>query len=159
MGNIHLNRKTGNNYPKIKDFVPLANLQDIVFGGWDVYEDNVYEAASRAKVLEVGTLQTLRTELEVIKPMKAVFDKSYIKNLDGTHVKQGATKYALAEMLMDDIAQFQDTRGCDRLVMVWCGSTEKYTEISDVHESLGAFEKGLRPLSNWVSPSSMAHPT
>ena len=100
MGNIHLNRKSGNNYPKIKDFVPLASLQDLVFGGWDVYEDNVYEAASRAKVLEPGMLAALRPELEAIKPMKAVFDKQYIKNLDGTHVKQAATKYALAEALM-----------------------------------------------------------
>src|ERR1700685_2263968 len=94
MGNIHLNRKTGNNYPKIKDFVPLANLEDIVFGGWDVYEDNVYEAASRAKVLESHMLQALKAELEAIKPMKAVFDPTYIKNLDGTHIKQGDTKYA-----------------------------------------------------------------
>src|SRR5271169_3684243 len=88
MGSIHLNRKTGDNYPKIKEFVPLANLEDIVFGGWDVYEDNVYLAASRAKVLEAGILQALRPELEAIKPMKAVFDRSYIKNLDGTHIKQ-----------------------------------------------------------------------
>ena len=153
MGNIHLNRKSGNNYPKIKDFVPLAGLQDMVFGGWDVYEDNVYEAASRARVLEPGMLAALRPELEAIKPMKAVFDKQYIKNLDGTHVKQAATKYALAEALMDDIAQFQDTRGCDRLVMVWCGSTEKYTEVSDVHESLAAFEKGLRENDPRIAPS------
>jgi len=153
MGNIHLNRKEGNNYPKIKDFVPLAGLQDLVFGGWDVYEDNVYEAASRAKVLEPATLQALRPELEAIKPMKAVFDKSYIKNLDGTHIKQGATKYALALALMDDIAQFQESRDCDRIVMVWCGSTEKYTEISDVHESIEAFEAGLHSNDPRIAPS------
>src|SRR6201995_1310997 len=100
MGNIHLNRKEGKNYPKIKEFVPLANLQDLVFGGWDVYEDNVYVAASRAKVLEQHTLDALRSELEALKPMKAVFDKSYIKNLDGTHVKEAATKYAVAEKLI-----------------------------------------------------------
>src|ERR1700760_4943115 len=103
MGNIHLNRKTGNNYPKIKDFAPLASLEDLVFGGWDVYADNVYEAASKAKVLEQHTLDVLRPQLEALKPMKAVFDKSYIKNLDGTHVKEAPTKYALAEMVMDDI--------------------------------------------------------
>ena len=153
MGNIHLNRKTGNNYPKIKDFVPLANLQDIVFGGWDVYEDNVYEAASRAKVLEPGTLNLLRPELEKIKPMKAVFDKSYIKNLDGTHVKTGATKFALAEALMDDIAQFQYAHDCERLVIVWCGSTEKYIEVSEVHETIDAFEKGLRENDPRIAPS------
>src|ERR1700733_1666791 len=89
MGNIHLNRKTGNDYPKIKNFVPLADIKDIVFGGWDIYEDNVYESASRAKVLEAGMLNALRPELEALKPMKGVFDRSYVKNLDGTHVKQG----------------------------------------------------------------------
>jgi myo-inositol-1-phosphate synthase len=153
MGNIHLNRKSGNNYPKIKDFVPLASLNDIVFGGWDVYEENVYEAASRAKVLEPGTLFALRAELEAIKPMKAVFDKSYIKNLDGTHVKEGASKMALAIALMDDMQSFQETRACDRLVIVWCGSTEKYTEVSDVHESLAAFEKGLKENDPRIAPS------
>jgi myo-inositol-1-phosphate synthase len=153
MGNIHLNRKTGNDYPKVKDFVPLANLQDIVFGGWDIYEDNVYEAASRAKVLEPGLLHALRPELEAIKPMKGVFDRSYVKNLDGTYTKTGANKYALAEALMDDIAQFQYAHDCDRLVIVWCGSTEKYTEISDVHTSIASFEKGLRENDPRIAPS------
>src|ERR1700744_5056369 len=153
MGNIHLNRKTGDNYPKIKDFVSLASLQDIVFGGWDVYEENVYLAASRAKVLEQPLLDALRPELEAIKPMKAVFDKSYIKNLDGTHIKEGASKFALAQAVMEDIAHFQDTRGCDRLVIVWCGSTEKYTETASVHETLGAFEKGLKENDPRIAPS------
>jgi myo-inositol-1-phosphate synthase len=153
MGRIHLNRKSGNNYPLVKDFVPLANLNDIVFGGWDVYEDNVYQAASNAKVLESGILQTLRAELEAIKPMKAVFEKEYARNLDGTHVKEAATKYDLAKMLMDDIQQFQETRGCERLVMVWCGSTEKYIETSDVHDSLEAFEKGLKANDPLIAPS------
>ncbi|MHA4810962.1 inositol-3-phosphate synthase [Flavitalea flava] len=153
MGNIHLNRKTGNNYPKIKDFVPLAKLSDIVFGGWDVYEDNVYEAASRAKVLEAGTLQTLRAELEAIKPMKGVFDKSYVKNLDGTHVKSETNKYVLAQAVMDDINRFQYAHDCERLVMVWCGSTERYIETSAVHESLEAFEKGLRENDPNIAPS------
>jgi myo-inositol-1-phosphate synthase len=98
-------------------------------------------------------LEALRPELEALKPMKAVFDKSYIRNLDGTHVKEGASKYALAEALMDDISRFQDSRGCDRLVMVWCGSTEKYIEQSDVHESLSAFEKGLRDNDPRIAPS------
>jgi len=153
MGNIHLNRKTGNNYPKIKEFVPLANLQDLVFGGWDIYEDNVYEAASRAKVLEPAMLQLLRPELEKIKPMKGVFDKAYVKNLDGTHVKQGANKFELAKAVMDDISGFQEAHDCDRLVMVWCGSTEKYTEVSAVHESLAAFEKGLKDNDPNIAPS------
>jgi myo-inositol-1-phosphate synthase len=153
MGNIPLNRKTGNNHPKIKDFVPLANLQDIVFGGWDVYEDNVYEAASRAKVLEPGLLHALRPELEALKPMKGVFDRSYVKNLDGTHIKQAANKFALAEALMDDIAQFQYTRDCDRIVMVWCGSTERYIETAPVHQTIESFEKGLRENDPLIAPS------
>ena len=153
MGNIHLNRKTGNNYPKIKDFVPLASLNDIVFGGWDVYEDNVYEAASRAKVLESHTLDALRPELEKIKPMKAVFDRNYVRNLDGTHVKPLNNRLALAEAVMDDIAQFQEAHDCDRMVIVWCGSTEKYIEPSDVHESIAAFEKGLKANDERIAPS------
>jgi myo-inositol-1-phosphate synthase len=153
MGHIHLNRKDANNYPRINQFVPLASLQDIVFGGWDIYEENVYEAASRAKVLEPGLLQVLRAELEALKPMKGVFDRSYVKNLDGTHVKQAATKYDLARAVMEDISQFQDTRGCDRLVMVWCGSTEKYIEVEEVHEDLNAFEKGLRENDSRIAPS------
>src|SRR5258708_37989256 len=123
MGNIPLNRKTGNNNPKVKDFVPLTNLEDIVFGGWDIYEDNVYEAATRAKVLEPSLLQALRPQLEALKPMKGVFDRDYVKNLDGTHVKQGATPYALAQAIMADIAQFQSAHDCDRLVMICCVST------------------------------------
>jgi myo-inositol-1-phosphate synthase len=153
MGNIHLNRKSGNNYPKVKDFVPLANLQDLVFGGWDVYEDNVYEAATNAKVLEPGLLQALRPELEALKPMKAVFEKEYAKNLDGTHIKTAANKYELAKALMEDMTSFQETRDCDRLVIVWCGSTEKYIETSEVHESLGAFEKGLKDNDPRIAPS------
>ncbi len=153
MGNIHLNRKSGNNYPKIKDFVPLANLQDLVFGGWDVYEDNVYEAAVNARVLEPGMLQALRPELEALKPMKAVFEKEYAKNLDGTHVKTAANKYELAKALMEDMTSFQETRDCDRLVIVWCGSTEKYIEPSEVHESLSAFEKGLKDNDPRIAPS------
>jgi myo-inositol-1-phosphate synthase len=154
MGNIHLNRKTaGNDFPKIKDFVPLADIRDIVFGGWDIYEENVYESATRSKVLEPGMLNALRPELETLKPMKGVFDRNYVKNLDGTHVKQGANKYVLAEAIMDDIAQFQYSRDCDRIVMVWCGSTEKYTEASEVHASLAAFEKGLKENDPRIAPS------
>ena len=104
MGSIRLGKRTEHRFPKVKEFVPLADLNDIVFGGWDVYEDNVFEAASKAKVLEPMLLHAVRPELEAIKPMKAVFDKSYIKNLDGTHVKQGESKQALAEALMQEIA-------------------------------------------------------
>src|SRR5215207_9247361 len=101
MGNIRLGKRTENRYPKIKDFVPLADLNDIVFGGWDVYNENVYEAASNAKVLQQHQLDAIKAELEVIKPMKAVFDHEYVKNLDGTHVKAKDTKYNWAQALME----------------------------------------------------------
>ena len=107
MGSIRIGKRTENRSPKIKDFAPLADLNDIVFGGWDVYEDNVYEAAIHAAVLEKSLLDAVKPELEAIKPMKAVFDKSYIQNLDGTNVKSGATKYDLALQVMEDIRSFK----------------------------------------------------
>lgn len=153
MGNIRLGKRTENRYPLIKDFVPLAPLQDVVFGGWDVYSDNVYEAAMNAKVLDATLLNAIRPELEAIKPMKAVFDKSYIKNLDGTHVKQAATKWDLANEVINDIENFKATNGCDRVVIVWCGSTEKYIEQSAVHETIESFEAGLKNNDLAISPS------
>ncbi|WP_207432331.1 inositol-3-phosphate synthase [Sabulibacter ruber] len=153
MGSIRLGKRTENRYPLIKDFVPLADLSDIVFGGWDVYSDNVFEAAVNAKVLEPMLLHAIKPELEALKPMKAVFDKAYARNLDGTHVKEGANKMELAEMLMDDILNFREANDCDRLVMVWCGSTEIYIEESDVHRSIEAFEEGLRNNDPAIAPS------
>jgi myo-inositol-1-phosphate synthase len=153
MGNIRLGKRTENRYPLIKDFVPLANLQDVVFGGWDVYDDNVYEAAMKAKVLEPALLQAIRPELEAIVPMKAVFDKSYVKNLDGHNIKEAPTKYDLAKAVAADIEQFSKTNGCNRVVLVWCGSTEKYIEQSAVHESIEAFEAGLKNNDPAISPS------
>ena len=131
----------------------LAGLDDIVFGGWDVYEDNVYEAALEAKVLDRPLVELLKDDLQKIRPMKAVFDKNYVRNLDGKHVKTGATKMDLAEQLMDDIRRFKTENGCDRLVIVWCASTEAYIEASDVHQSLEAFEAGLRNNDERIAPS------
>jgi myo-inositol-1-phosphate synthase len=153
MGNIRLGKRTENRYPKIKDFVSLAELNDIVFGGWDVYEDNVYEAASKARVLEPGILNSVKSELEKVKPMKAVFDKSYVRNLDGKHVKTGSTKYELALQIMKDIQDFKEFNNCSRLVMVWCGSTERYIEAADVHQTIDSFEGGLRNNDPLISPS------
>src|SRR5687768_2623056 len=152
-GNIRLGKRTENRFPKVKDFVPLAGLNDIVFGGWDVYEDNVYQAAIHAKVLETSLLEPIKAELEKIKPMKAVFDKDYVKNLDGTNVKEAATKYALALAVMDDIDTFQKVNGVSRMVMVWCGSTEKYIQEADVHQNIYTFEDGLRNNDPLISPS------
>lgn len=153
MGYIRLGKRTEERNPHIKDFVPLAQLSDIVFGGWDVFEDNVYEAAIKAKVLDKPLVELLKNELSQIKPMKAVFDKKYVRNLDGSHIKTGANKMDLALQLMDDIREFKKANNCDRLVMVWCASTEAYTEQSEVHQSLAAFEEGLKNSDERIAPS------
>ena len=153
MGSIRLGKRTEDRYPLIKDFVPLADLNNIAFGGWDVYTDNVYEAAMNAKVLDAPLLQSIKPELEAIVPMKAVFDKSYVKNLDGKHIKEADTKYELALAVMDDIENFREANDCNRIVIVWCGSTEKYIEESDVHQNIESFEEGLRNNDPAIAPS------
>jgi len=153
MSSIRLGKRTENRYPKIKDFVPLADLNDIVFGGWDVYDDNVYQAASHAKVLDQHLLDSVREPLEAIVPMKAAFDRSFVKNLDGTHIKEFTTRLDLAQQVMADIENFKKANNCSRIVMVWCGSTEIYFEESDVHMSLAAFEQGLANNDVRIAPS------
>lgn len=155
MGNIRLGKRTENRYPKIKDFVPLADLNDIVFGGWDVYSDNVFQAAMKAKVIEPMMLHAVKAELEAIEPMKAVFDKTYVANLDGKHIKDEPTKAELAKCLMDDIENFKEANDCSRIVVVWCGSTERYFEPSEVHETVEAFEEGLQNNHPDIAPSMM----
>ena len=153
MGNIRLGKRTENRFPAINEFVPLANLNDIAFGGWDIYEDNVYEAAVNAKVLETSLLQSIKTELEAIKPMKAVFDRGYVQNLDGTNVKTATTKYDLAMQVIEDIENFKLANNCNRVVIVWCGSTEKYTESSDIHSTVDKFEAALKNNDPFIAPS------
>jgi myo-inositol-1-phosphate synthase len=152
MGTIRLGKRTENRRPKIKDFVPLANLNDIVWGGWDVYTDNVYESAMNAKVLEAGLLYAVKDELEKIKPMTAAFDQNYAKNLTATNVKTG-TRYELAQQVIADIQNFKEENGLDRVVLVWCGSTEIYYEASDVHSTLDKFEAGLKADDKLIAPS------
>ncbi len=153
MGNIRLGKRTENRNPKIKDFVPLANMDDIVFGGWDIFEDNAYEAASNAGVIDQQLLDKLKSELSAIVPMKAVFDKKFVHNLDGKNVKSALTKMSLAESLIIDIMEFKQKNHCSRLVMVWCASTEIFLELDNVHKSLKAFEDGLRNNHPQISPS------
>ncbi len=153
MGRIRLGKRTENRNPLIKDFAPIANLKDIVFGGWDIFEDNMYESAINAKVLERSLLDQIKPELEAIKPMKAVFDRSYVRKLDGPHVKKAATKMELAEAVMEDIRRFKEENNCDRLVMVWCGSTEIYIEAGDVHSTVEKLEAGLRNNDPGIPPS------
>jgi len=152
MGTIRLGKRTDDRQPMISEFVPLADLQDLVFGGWDIFEDNAYEAAIKAKVIEKTLLDELKDELSEIVPMKAVFEPKYVKKLNGSHVKKG-TKMELAEALMSDIDVFQKHHQCERLVMIWCGSTEIFIEESDVHGSLKAFEEGLRNNDDRIAPS------
>jgi myo-inositol-1-phosphate synthase len=141
--------------PFIKDVLPLAGLPDLAFGGWDPIGENAFEAACNAGVLSARDLFPLREELEAIRPMPAVFDRRYVRNLDGKNVKRGQTKMDLAQQLMEDIQRFQEARRCERLVMVWCASTEAYAEPSAVHLDLDAFESGLRESDPAIAPSQI----
>ncbi|MDD4602640.1 MAG: inositol-3-phosphate synthase [Bacteroidales bacterium] len=153
MGSIRLGKRTENRNPKIKDFVPLANLKDIEFGAWDIFPDNAYESASKAGVLDQQQLDMLKSELSGVKPMKGVFDQHFVHNLDGHHVKSAPTKMDLAKALMKDIEQFKEEHHCSRLVMVWCASTEIYLQAGPVHQTLDAFEEGLRNNDPNIAPS------
>ena len=156
MGTIRLGKRSDGRTPKINDFVPLAQLDDLVFGGWDIFEDDCYAAAKTAGVLESSLLDQIRPELEAIKPMPAVFDQRYVKRLQGPNVKTGKNKRDLAEQLIADIRNFKATNNCDRLVMVWVGSTEVFMKEGPVHQSLAAFEKGLEASDDAI-PSSMVY--
>ncbi len=153
MGTIRLGKRTDNNCPKIKDFVPLADLNDIVFGAWDIFSDSAYEAALHAGVLEKSLVEDLREQLDSLKPMPAVFSQNYVKRLNGTNVKNGKNKMELAEQIIKDIADFKAEKGCERLVIVWAASTEIYLEISAVHQTVEAFEKGLYDDDVNIAPS------
>lgn len=152
-GHIELEEGDREHYSLIKDYVPLAALEDVVFGGWDIYEDNVYQAASHARVLDQRLLDAIRPELEVIKPMRAVFDRDYVRNLDGTFIKQSATKWEAAQELIKDIEAFKKANKVSRVVIVWTGSTEKYLEQSAVHETIASFEAGLKNNDVNIAPS------
>ncbi len=153
MGTIRLGKRTDNKSPLIKDFVPLAKLNDVVFTGWDIFKDNVYESAAHAKVLDEKTLAQLKPYLETIKPLPAVFDQYYVKRLNGTHVKKGKNKRDLADQVIADIRNFKRT--VDRVVMIWAGSTEIFLEPTAVHQTIEAFEKGLETDDIGIAPSQI----
>src|SRR5678815_463287 len=155
LGHIRIGKRTDNTSPAIKDYVSLAKLDDIVFGGWDIFPDNAYQAAVRAGVLDTRLVEQLKPELEAIKPMTAVFEQAFVKKLNGPNVKRGSSKMDLAEQLMEDIKRFKDKNGCDRLVAVWCGSTEVYRKPTEVHSSLAKFEAGLAGSHDDISPSQI----
>ncbi len=155
MGTVRLGKRTENRVPKIKEFVPLADLDDIVFGGWDVFPDDAYQAASKAGVLDPKDLEKVAKFLKAIKPMKAAFDQSYVKNLTGSNIKKAKTKFDLAEEIREDIRDFKKKSKVDRVVMVWCGSTEVFMKPEEVHQSLQSFEKAMKTNHPAIAPSML----
>jgi len=155
MGTIRLGKRTDGRSPLIKDFVPLAELNDIVFGGWDIFTDSAYEAAAHAQVLESALLLKLKSFLNKIKPMAAVFDHKYVKLISGPNVKTGKNKLELVEQVREDIRNFKKKNKCSRLVMIWCASTESFQKPGKVHASLEAFEKGLKASDPNIAPSQI----
>jgi myo-inositol-1-phosphate synthase len=151
MGTIRLGKRTESRTPLIQEFVPLAKLSDLCFTGWDIFADDMYQAASTAQVLERGQLEKIRPFLEGIHPLPAVFDQYYVKRLNGSNVKKGKNKRDLAEQLRADIQAFKKTT--DRQVMIWCGSTEIFLKPTAVHQSIAAFEKGLEANDENIAPS------
>ena len=156
MGTIRLGRRTDKRSPLVRDFVPLTGLEDLVFGGWDPYSEDAYSAAMRAGVLEPNLLESVGDEMRAIKPMEAVFDSRWATRLANTdHVAGYGSHLEAVELLVEDIERFRMDNDCERLVMVWCGSTEAYEEPSDVHQSLQAFEDGLRRNDPAIAPSQL----
>ena len=152
-GTVRLGKRNEGRSPLIKDFVPLASLDDLVFGAWDIFEENGFEAATTAGVIEASLLEKVRPELEAIRPWPAVFDQRYVKRLMGTNIKTGPTKRDLAEQVCADIRAFKDEHGLDRLVMIWCGSTEIFMTPAPEHESVETFEAAMDANAESISSS------
>jgi myo-inositol-1-phosphate synthase len=153
MGTIRIGKRTENNSPLIKELVPLYNPEDLAFGGWDLFSDDCYNAALNAGVLQGELLSNLKSQLETIKPFKAVFERKFVKNLTGKYVKKAKTKMDLANMIIKDIDNFKKENNLERMVMVWCGSTEIYLQKSAVHQTIKSFEKGMRNNDRDIAPS------
>lgn len=153
LATMRLGKRNENKFPMIKDVVPLATLDDLVFGGWDIFEENVYEAAKHAEVLEQKDLDGVKDELEAIKPMKAVFDPNFIKRLHGTWVKEGKTKWDLMMQLREDIRDFKEKNNCDRVVLIWCASTEVFLPMGEIHKDLAKLENAMKENSPEIAPS------
>src|SRR5437762_2243118 len=156
MGTVRLGKRTEGRSPKISDVVSLSSLDDLVFGGWDIFQDDCYAAARTAGVIEPALLDQVRPELEKIRPWPAVFDKHYVKRLDGPNVKKGKNKKDLAEQIVADIRKFKADNNLDRLVMVWAGSTEIFATESPGHQTVESFERALEQ-NDAAIPSSMVY--
>jgi len=150
---IRLGKRTEKRTPLIKDFVPLADMNDLVFGAWDIFPDDAFVAASKAAVLDATLLKSFETQLRSVKPMKGAFEQKWVKRLTGTHVKVGRNKKDLADQILADIRDFKSRTGASRLVMIWCGSTEAHTDLKPEHENIKAFEKALEESSPEIAPS------
>ncbi len=155
MNTIRLGKRTDGRTPLIRDFLPIAGLDQLVFGGWDPIPDDTYQSALKAGVLERNHLDPIAGFLKGIRPMPAAFDHAYVKKLDGPNKKAAATKRSLAEALREDIRRFKDEHGCDRLVMIWCGSTEIFMRAGRAHESIKAFEKAMEDNDKAIAPSML----
>jgi len=155
LGTIRLGKRTDNRTPLVRDFVPLARIDDLVFGAWDIFPDTCYQSARKAGVVDPTQLEHVRPELEAVAPWPAAFDPAFVKRLDGPHVKRGPNKLALAEQIMADIEVFRQRTGVRRAVMIWCGSTESFLRAEDVHANLADFEAGLRANHPAIAPSML----
>lgn len=155
MGTIRLGKRTDKSAPMIKDFTPLSDLSDIVFGGWDIFKDDMYTAAKNSGVLKPEDLEPIKDFLSSIRPMKAVFDQKYVKNLEPDWFKDLDDKYELAEALRQDIRDFKESNGLSRLVMVWAASTEAFIKSGEVHQTLESFEKGMKDNHSDIAPSML----
>jgi myo-inositol-1-phosphate synthase len=155
MATIRLGQRRNGRAPKIRDFVPLASLEDMVFGGWDIFPENAHQRAVEAQVLGGEHLARVKEELEQIRPMPGAFYPEYVRRLNGTHTKRGGSKADLVEQLRDDMRRFLRENGCDRAVCIWCGSTETYTARSEPHESISSFERGLKESHPAITSSQL----
>src|SRR5258705_6207455 len=153
MGTIRVGKRTDNRVPLIKDFVPLAKLEGLVFGAWDIFEDSAYEAAMHAGLLETDLLKKVKPQLQKVKPMKAVFDQNYVKRLNGVNVKTGPNKFKLAQQLIAEIAEWKRKNRCSRVVMIWAASTEIFLKQHPVHKTLASFEQAMRDNHRSIAPS------
>lgn len=155
MGTIRIGKRSDNNFPLIKDFVPLESIKNLVIGGWDIRDENCYESAKYAKVLSEKDISAVESDLKSIKPMKAVFDQYYVKKLTGDYVKSGKTKFDLMNMLREDIKAFKEKNSLDRVVVIWAGSTEVFIELKDVHKTISSFIEGMKKNHIDISPSML----
>jgi myo-inositol-1-phosphate synthase len=155
LGTIRLGKRTDGRSPQIKKFVPLGDLNDLVFAGWDIFKDNAFQSASNAGVLSLEDLAKVKPFLSGIKPMKAAFDPEYVKKLNGPNVKKGKNKYELALQIKEDIANFRKTSKASRLVTCWCGSTEIFLKPEEVHATPEKFVEAMKANHPSIAPSML----